>query len=164
MASEALLSSLMQVGVTGAGLVLAVYGLILPISRKMFLHRSRLVRTQTKLLEEKRAKLTSEAAKNELNQLKKLEASVGQNRRFPVYLSWGVALTFVLYILMALSGFLALFNPLNNNPVNDAWIMVNFALANVSFLFIGVFSVLDISRTLKREYETVLSSDEPQGI
>jgi len=154
LASEALLSTVVQIGVTGAGLVLAIYALIIPLSRRMFSRRARDLYDDIQKFKDKRENLTPEATK-QLKQLQVLADSIKETRRFPRYLTLGVLLVFFLYMTIALFGFFALFNPINNTPQNDFIIAILFLSATVAFMFLGALTIGDISWTMKKEYEEI---------
>jgi uncharacterized membrane protein (DUF485 family) len=161
LASETLLSTVVQIGVTGAGLVLAIYALIIPLSRKMFSRRARDLHDDIQKFKDKCENLTPQATK-QLKQLQDLADSIKETRRFPRYLTIGVLLVFMLYIALALFGSFALFNPINNTPQSDFIIAILFILATVSFMFLGGLTIGDISWTMKKEYEEIKKQIEEE--
>lgn len=155
MASEVLLSTVIQISVTGAGLVLAIYALIIPISKKLFLHRAQLLSKQMKLFEQKRKSISPNANNKDFNQLGTLRNLIKENKRLPIYLTTGVIVTFTLFITSAFVSFLPLYNPLSNTPENDFIIMIMFFCSLIAFMFLGAFTISDISLTMKKEYEQI---------
>jgi hypothetical protein len=73
MLSENAVSTLLAVSITGAGLVLAVYALITPISEKVFRERTENLESLLERFEKEKTKLTTDAAYKDFNRLNKLE-------------------------------------------------------------------------------------------
>jgi uncharacterized membrane protein (DUF106 family) len=162
MLTETFLSTVVVVGVTGAGLVLAIYALIIPISRRMFINRTRLLRRQMKEFEEQREELETKDSKK-LKRLQQLADSIRETKIFPRYLSYGMLLTFSLYLTSALSGFTYFISPSNHTVLDDWVITLTFMFANLAFFFVGIYAIIDISLTMKREFERIkkrLEEDE----
>ncbi len=154
MLSETALLTMVQVGVTGAGLVLAIYTLIIPISRRMFNYRAKLLYKQITEFKKQNYTLTPEATNKEFKRLRQLSKNIRETRIFPRYLGVGVLFTFFSYILLALLGFVAL-NPINRTNEIEFFIALIFFVAIFSFLSLGIFTIYDISNTMKNEYERI---------
>lgn len=155
MLSDTFLSTMVQIGITGAGLVLAIYALIIPISRKMFIYRAMTIREQMELFEEQRKKLTPEATDKEFKRLQQMANAVKGTRIFPRYLGVGVLLTFGFCIFLAVSAFGPLINPANRTVENEMIISVFFSVTIISFLLLGLITIFDIAVTMKKEYERI---------
>ena len=155
MLSDAYLSTVMQIGITGAGLVLAIYALIIPISKKMFTYRAIMLRDQVKLFEEQLKNLTPEVKKEEFKHLQQSADAVKETKIFPRYLSVGVLFVFVFYILLAVTASGMMINADSRIPLNEMLIQWLFFIACISFLSLGVYTIADISATMRREYERI---------
>ena len=155
MLSEAILSAIVQSGITGAGLVLAIYALIIPISRRMFIYRAELLRDQIKLFEQQRKNLTPEATNKEFKRLRQMAGSIKETKSFPKYLSYGVSFTFTFYMLSAFIAFLALTSSTQLTAESELVIVSIFIIANSLFIFIGGSTIIDITLTMKREYDGI---------
>jgi len=155
MLSDSFLTTVVQTGITGAGLVVAIYALIIPISRKMFIYWAKIARELFKLFEEQRKNLTPEAKSREFKRLKQSADAVKETKGFPKYLGVGVLVTFVLYGLSALCGSIALTDPAKGTTESDLVLVILFIGANLSFLLLGIFTIFDVYATMKHDYEKV---------
>ena len=70
--SETALSTMMQVSITGAGLLLAIYALIIPISRRIFLERAHYLKKKTEEFAKQRSSLTADTSSKEFKALQRL--------------------------------------------------------------------------------------------
>jgi uncharacterized membrane protein (DUF106 family) len=160
MLTETILTTMIQVGVTGAGLVLAIYALIIPISRRMFIDRARLLRKQIKKFEEQKSNLKPEASDKEFKSLQQLAEKIKETKIFPRYLDIGVFLVFTFYMLLTIMGFTFLSSPLYQTAANELLIIIIFSIANVGFLFLGITTIADISWTMHKEYERIKKEED----
>jgi len=151
MLSQEFVLSLLQASITGAGLVLAIYTLIIPLSRSLFEHR---VHTLLTYVEEfkKRAEETKTDIKDTEN-LKNLIDKISETQKFPTYLGLGMAIAFFGYVVSALIsvGWLIEWE----KPTMDAWLAPTFIVSTVIFLIVGLNSINDIHGVMKREFERI---------
>lgn len=101
MISETVMSALLSASITGAGLVLAVYALITPISDKIFKERAKKL---VFLFEEfnKKSKITPDTSAKDFKLLKELRNEIRAVRNFPRYLGQGIVITFGLFCVFIL--------------------------------------------------------------
>ncbi len=62
---------------------------------------------------------------------------------------------FTLYLLLAITTSFILIDPSRLDNITEILIKFLFPMTNLGFLFIGIFTILDISRTMKTEYEMI---------
>ena len=151
MLSQELVLALLQASITGAGLVLAVYALIIPLSRRFFSFRAGEIHEELEELKERVRETDTRISANELSELKAMVESIKERQGFPAYLSSVAGATFFLYlasILMSVWWILEW-----NKPTFDSWLPYAFGIATFLFLLIRIASFKDISQTMKREFE-----------
>lgn len=143
--------ALLQASITGAGLVLAVYALIVPLSRKFFGYRAEAIHEELEELKERIRETDTRVSSKELRELKAMVESIVERQGFPTYLSWGAGLTFFGY---AVSTLMSLFWIIDlNKPTVDYWLPFTFFISTIFFLLLGLVSINDISQTMKKEFE-----------
>lgn len=153
MLSENLVSTLLQASITGAGLILAVYGFIIPLFDKILKYRvdsltKRIVDLKNKparkfLLEEG----SIDDMRNDLNYIESI-------RKLPSYFSGIVIVSFVLYLLTSLFcmwWFIDWQKEFMNNSI--PW---TFGIATVLFVLIGAMTIKDLIGFIKNKHETLL--------
>jgi len=149
--TETVVSAFLTASITGAGLVLAVYTLIIPLSRRFFSYRAEEIHEEIQELKEKVGKTDARVSQDELSELKTMVEGIEERQAFPTYLSWGAGLTFLCY---AIATFLSFFWLIDyNRPTADYWLPFTFFVSTVFFLSLGLYSIKDISQTMKREFE-----------
>jgi len=149
--SETTVSTILTASVTGAGLVLAVYTLIIPLSRRFFSYRAEEIQEEIQELKERVHETDARISQDELSELKSMLESIEERQAFPTYLGWGAGLTFFSYVVSTFLNFFWLID--YNKPTADSWIPFTFLVSTIFFLLLGLFSIKDISRTMKREFE-----------
>ena len=133
MLSQEFVLVLLQASITGAGLVLAIYALITPLSRRFFSYRAEDIQD----LKEKIRKTDTSISRDDLSELRNMLDSIEALKDFPAYLSWAAGATFLLYLGSTL---LSLWRILNwNRPTFDIWLPIAFGLATLLFLGIGLY-------------------------
>jgi len=151
MLSQEFVSSLLQASITGAGLVLAVYALIIPLSRRLFSYRAEEIYENIQELKKRILDTGAHVSTEEISELETLLETIGKRKEFPTYLSWGAGITFFGYIA---STFLSFFWMIDyNRPTADNWLPSTFFISTFFFLLLGIISIKDISQTMKREFE-----------
>lgn len=86
--------------------------------------------------------------------------TIGERQAFPTYLSWGAGLTFFGYVVSTFLSFFWLTD--YNRPTADNWLPFTFFVSTIFFLLLGIFSIKDISRTMKREFEDLKKKVEQE--
>lgn len=155
MLSETVVSTFLASSITGAGLVLAVYALITPLSEKIFKERARKLECLLEDFEKEKAKITAQSSNKDFKRFNKLKEEIKQMSIFPRYLSYGILLTFLLFMLSVISDAGWLANIANRVSENDYFITFPFALAISSFFGIGIYAIFDIFYTMKKEFEDI---------
>ena len=157
MLSQDFVLTLLQTSVTGAGLVLAVYALIIPIASRLFKLRAEtlteLKEEITKISEKLDTKDTEDTQKR-ISRLTTISEELSEKISFPDYLSWGILLTFIGYIASTLMCIQWLVNP--SAPITehiDSWLPPIFVATTIIFLIVGIVSINDIYSVMKREFE-----------
>jgi sensor histidine kinase YesM len=127
-----------------------VYALIIPLTNKFFSYR---IEGIYKDIEELKKKIfESESISSiDLDELRIRLNSIEKGRGFPTYLGWGAGFTFFVYMLSTLLCLDWLAD--KNRLTVDSWIPFTFLISTISFLLLGIFSIKDISQTMKREFE-----------
>lgn len=155
MLSETLVSTCLEVSITGAGLVLAVYALVTPLSEKIFARRAEQLEHLLKDFEKEKSRITPDAANKDFKHLLQLRDNIGEIKIFPRYLSYGILTSFGVFIFSALADFAWLANTKNQVPENDLYIIIPFLIAIFLFFAIGVLTIGEIFRTMKKEFEDI---------
>jgi len=76
MLSETIVSAFLETSITGAGLVLAVYALVTPISEKIFTKRADKLRHLLDDFEKEKSKITADAPNRDFKHLKELRDNI----------------------------------------------------------------------------------------
>lgn len=151
MLSQDFVLALLQASITGAGLVLAVYTLILPLSRKILEERARMTLESLEILKQKVGEIKIETP-IDTEQLDALISEFQKRQKFPTYLSL-IAVTFVGYITSALMSVGWILSSDRASTLYDQAIPIMFIASTFLFLIVGLLSIEDISRTMKNEFE-----------
>jgi uncharacterized membrane protein (DUF106 family) len=148
-----MVTAFLEASITGAGLVLAVYALITPISQKIFQKRANKLETLLKEFEKERNKITADAPEKDFNRLTKLRDEIKKTRVLPRYLGFGIALTFGLFMLSVLYDTLWF----NGTPssFSDGFVFVVFLFAVFTFLSVGIITISEISSMMTDEFEDI---------
>jgi len=165
MLSQDFVLALLQASITGAGLVLAIYTLILPLSRRFLEERARRTIESLERLKQKVAETKIES-KIDAEKIEGLVKEVQTWQTYPVYLSLGIAVTFFGYIASALMSVGWILSEDRASTFYDQWLSLVFVGSTFLFLIIGILSINDISQTMKREFEKFkkeIAKPEPQG-
>lgn len=154
MLTESTVTALLQSSITGAGLVLAVYALVLPYASKILRARSSILGRNILAFKEAATSTGTKVSDNELARIKKFIAEIEAKKNYPTHLSaGGIGLAFFLF---SLSSLMALWWLMDwNRLFVDYWLPISFGIATVVFLFVGLYSVYDIHSVLKQEFESL---------
>jgi len=163
MMNESIVSALLQASITGAGLVLAIYALIVPIAGRIFQHKSEalqkslddLKQVTRPILEHKgnekpfrRVVISEKDAQSLENVAKQIKARIS----FPDYLRLGVGASFILYTASSLACLWWLMDW--ERVETAAWIPRLFGLSTFVFLVVGICAIRDIYYVLKKDFES----------
>lgn len=159
MLTESTITALLQSSITGAGLVLAVYALVLPYASKILRARNSILGSSVLAFKEAAMSTGIEVSDKELARIKKLIAEIETKKNYPTHLSaGGIGLAFFLF---SLSSLMALWWLMDwNRLLFDYWLPISFGIATVVFLFIGLYNVYDIHSVLKQEFESLKAESE----
>jgi|GEM_PF-2255927 len=157
MPSETVVSTFLVASITGAGLVLAIYALITPISEKIFRERARKLSDLLEEFAKERTKISADSSNKDFNKdfknLKNLKKEIEQYKIFPRYLSFGILLTFFLFMMEAIIDWTWLIAPPKTSGISVEGAF--FIVAVISFLLIGVFTISEIFDTMRKEFEDI---------
>ena len=154
MLNQDIVLTLIQTSITCAGLVLAIYTLIIPFSKRVFEHNiasflEALKYTKNKLDEWFKDKEVAEKAKGTAENIVK-------SWSFPTYLRFGVGFTFSGYILTTLFSIAWIVDWGRN--LMDLLIVPVFVLTTLIFLFVGVVSIKDVHEIMREDFKQIIES------
>jgi hypothetical protein len=152
--NQEVVSSLLQASVTGAGLVLAIYALIMPISRRLFERRTHTFIELTQRFEQSAKEAKPDL--NDVNKLKDLVYKMSEVQDVPSYLRYGMGLTFFGYILSTLISVFWIGDWWQ--PTMDSLLPLAFFLTTLVFLLVGLTSINDINKIMKTDLEQIKKS------
>ena len=141
----------MEASITGAGLVLAVYALIIPMSSRIFKELDREIKNNLTEFDKLKNKITPES-KKEMKKLNKLRGNIENLKLLPVRLGFGVLITFGLYCLSVIVGAFELITPFYYSV---EYLPIIFIIATVAFLVVGVFAIVMVLMPMINEFEAI---------
>lgn len=154
MPTESTVIALLQSSVTGAGLVLAVYALVLPYASKILRARANILEHKISALQEAASSTSLKVSDAQIARIKKLTTDIEATKNFPSHLSaFGIGLAFLLYSLCSLMSLWWLLNW--NKDLFDTLLPIGFGIATAAFLVIGLYSIYDIHSLLVQEFESL---------
>jgi len=159
MLNETAVSAILTASITGAGLILAVYALITPLSRRIFDERVKLLYAKKKEFDKLKGKVSSDSSAKDFKRLKTLASQIQGTKSFPRYLGFGILLTFLLYIIAAMCSLWWLVYP-GARLQDDLNVLLFFFSATVGFLVVGGFTIVDVLQAMKEEYEKIKKEKE----
>jgi uncharacterized membrane protein (DUF106 family) len=125
MLSELGVAAILEASITGAGLVLAVYALLTPLSRRIFRRRARMLEYKIKEFEKTRNKINPESPPKEIKKLQDLQEEIKEFKIMPDYFKMEYVLVpFALYLFSVLSSLVYLQN-FSQNLFSD-FVLVSF--------------------------------------
>jgi uncharacterized membrane protein (DUF106 family) len=155
MLSETIVAASLEASITGAGLVLAVYALVTPISERIFAKRADRLKRLLEDFEKEKSKITADAPNRDFKHLKELRDNIEEIKIFSRYLSYGVLATFFTFMISAIIDFTWLSNKSNQAPENDLYIIIPILIAIFLFFTIGMLTIGEIFDTMRREFEDI---------
>lgn len=153
MLAESVVETLLQSSITGAGLILAVYGIIIPVFGKIIRFRMDSLKNLIKQLKEKPISEflfregSIEEAKESLNYIDEI-------RKLPTYFTTAVIFSFLGYIATTLLCLLWLLNSYKLNI--DVWIPWIFGISSLLFAYVGYKTIKDLVGLIKVKHERLL--------
>jgi len=94
MLTETMVLVILQVSITGAGLIMAIYALITPVARSMFTERVELRKKKKEEFDKIKKKISSNSQNSDFKRLETLASEIKKIKTFPKYLGFGVSLVF----------------------------------------------------------------------
>jgi hypothetical protein len=158
MLNENTVLALLQASVAGAGLVLAVFALILPTTRRIFEERSKKLLSSLNEFKNKAKELQTGSKKEEIQYLSTLMNEIKGVHNFPKYMSIGMLISFLGYVLSALISLIWLVG--SYREIIDSVLPIVFSGTTIAFLVVGVISIKDAYSSLKRDLDSLLVSIE----
>jgi hypothetical protein len=149
------MSTYMAVGLTGAGLTLAIYTLFIPVSHRIFEERAKKLEGWIARFNALKEKITVDSTDKEIKQLKWLKERINETRILPRYLGIGVAGTFLCFMASTFFSGTWLYTSVNRTPNNEFLMMLFFVIGFVAFGFVSLFIVLEIHTTMKKDFEEI---------
>ena len=163
MLSETTVSTILTAGITGAGVVLAIYTLVTPTLEKIIKMRRELLGGAISEFYELRQKIDDKSSNKDSKQLSKQLDKIKELRAFPRYLSSGVLLSFFCFCLSILFALEWLVAPKENNFQIELSLLVWFAAGLMSFVAIGGFTIIDITNSMKEEWKKLEKEEGEAG-
>ena len=160
MLTESFVSTILTASITGAGLILAIYALITPISSRIFEKRVELVRKKKKEFDKMKEKISSESSDKDFKRFKTLASEIRGIKAFPKYLGLGVSMVFFGYFLTALSSFFWFTVPSDIKGMYEPSILIFFFISTTGFFLVGIYAILDVYLAMKGEFEQVKKEQE----
>ena len=146
--------TLLQASITGAGLTLTAYALIIPLSKRLFELRAK---TSANLIKEFQTKVIESKSKiKDGEDLKELIDKITETQDVPDYLRIGMMLTFLGYVVSTLLSYGVAFNW--ERPSSDTFLSFIFVLTTVLFLIVGLTAIIDIQKIMKGDLAEVRES------
>jgi len=155
MLSEAVVTIFLEASITGAGLVLAVYALITPISEKIFKDRAKMLEGLIEQFDKEKSKITVDAPNKDFKRFNQLRAEIKQVRVVPSYWAIGILSTFLLFMVSAFGDTSWLVISADRTSVNEFLIVTFFMLGIILFTFIGGYTIGEILTTMTKEFEDI---------
>ncbi len=143
----------MEASIVGAGLILAMYALIVPMTHRIFEENIKDLNAKIKKFEELKSKITPESKDREITALSDLRSEIGSMQQFPSYLGRGAVLTFFLYILTIFVDLLLFLTP--PSTILGFLVFTFFTLATFAFLVVGGGAIITIYNIVKRDFDEI---------
>ncbi len=153
MIDESMVIGFMEASMVGAGLVLAVYALIVPMSGHIFKELNNELNDDLIEFNKLKSKITPES-KEEMKKLSKLRGNMERLKKLPYYLGFGVLVTFLLYSFSILFDAMWFFNPMSVEATG--YIVVGlFVSASVVFFLVGMVAIYIVWVSVQNEFEEI---------
>jgi len=149
MVTETAIATFLTASITGAGLVLAIYALLTPISRKIFQERKIKLDKLLEQFEEEKAKITTDSTKKDYKKLKVISDEIKTYKIFPRYLGIGIILSFFFFMMETFLDWLELVLPSGPTMLTGIF----FLCGVFSFIFVGFTSIVEILNMMLKEFD-----------
>jgi hypothetical protein len=158
MLGENIVLVLLESSVAGAGLIIAIYALIAPLSRKIFEGRLEMAKGRLKQFEDIKAQTTPEEVAKYTKALKTVAGQIKELKTFPSYLGPLVLIDFALFAVTALLCSLWFTGTREEMQV---YVILAFFIASL-FLFasVGIGAIIEVYRWLTLEFEQLKKERE----
>jgi len=157
MLNQEFVFALLQASLTGAGLVMAVYALVIPLLSRVFVERAETLTKLTRELGEISEKMDitdSKAIGKKAERLSEIGNEMSTKIFYPRYLSIGFSLIFTGYIISTLISLQILADPSASASVQlDGFLVPLVALSTIGFGLFGGLSIKDTYLVLKKEFD-----------
>jgi len=157
--TEILLSIVLTTSIAGAGLIIAIYALIAPISNRIFEERLNSLHNKMVEFEKSKEKITPEESLEEFQHFRAKAVEIQSMKAFPSYLASGVKFVFTCYIMAAFFSLLWLTNVVQNTLAEFLLISL-FCLSTISFFIVGWYAIKDVNISMKEEFEQLKKAQE----
>jgi hypothetical protein len=151
--SEQIPSVILEASITSAGLLIAIYALITPLSSKIFETRVKPLKQKRREFIDLMAKISPEGSEDDIDKLRSLSGEIGEIGTFPSYLGQSVIFDFVLFMVTAIFAFFSLIDPSVIGWQISCEIL--FGISMLGFLSVGVYAIVDVFRSMRSEFENV---------
>ena len=155
MLSETTVSTFMVASIAGAGLILAIYTLFIPMSNKIFEERVKRLGFWIKKFEDLRTTITSESSDKDVNQLKLYKKRINQEKVIPWYFGVGVTGSFLFLMGSAFVSGAWLYNPANRTSDNELFMMLTLVIGFVVFTIASLLIVTEVYDAMKKDFEKI---------
>ena len=163
MLDESVVIGLMEASMVGAGLILAMYALIVPIARRIFETMVTDYNCKVKEFEELKNKISTDSKTEELKKLKSLIKEMKDLRGFPDYLGKFAVFTFIVYIAQIIIDLVWLVSISPSAALGfSSWVL--FAVATVFFFLVGGSAIGTIYSIMKKEFDEITKKQKELGL
>lgn len=139
-----------KASITGAGLVLAVYALIIPMSSRIFKELDREIKDNLTEFDKLKHTITPES-KKEMKKLNKLRSNMENLKILPARLGVGVMITFFLYCVSTIADSIGLINP----SYSRDFLGIIFIVATGAFFVVGAVAIGMVLVPMVNEFEAI---------
>ncbi len=155
MLDQGIVLALLQASVTGAGLVLTVYTLLLPIIGEVLETRARTLYDKLVEFKEESKEINAKVSYEKMENIKGIIDEIQAKKDIPGYLSLFVLVAFLGYtvsVIISLWWLLDFYKSIMNS-----WLPLVFGGATVIFIFSGYLTIRDVSAVIKEKFEEIKS-------
>lgn len=153
MLSETSVLAFLGASITGAGLVLAVYTLFIPIAGRFFELRAKLMYESLSELKEKTSEKGVSISEKEIKELEDLLEDIRTLKSIPSYLTLGMYLSFFGYIASTLLAVGWILDFQNYRANYDQFLPFAFVCSTIVFFISGFWIIKELNETMKEEFE-----------
>jgi ABC-type glycerol-3-phosphate transport system permease component len=151
MLEENLVLALLQTSVAGAGLVLAVYALVIPLWRRISRHRAKAEYRMYEKFKKQVAEVKQPSA-DQTYTLKTMLETIERYQNLPAYFSLSIMFTFISYIVSTFLS-LAWISYLSYRDTIGQYLSFFFVLSTLFFMVVGIATIYLVAKALDLESE-----------